>query len=396
MAATLDKTLNNTTALQRSSALHARLREDIVTAGGALRFDEFMQRVLYTPELGYYTAADPILGRSGDFITAPEIAPLFAQCLARWCSVLLPKLSTRHLYEVGGGSGTMAVNLLKSLAELSCLPEQYILVEVSPVLRARQQALIQTEIPQLASRVQWQSVLPDSVNGIIIANELLDAMPVRRFYQDNQGFQEQFVSVAADQLQFIYQPITDTRLQERLQAIERQQGTALPPGYLSEVNFMAEDWITHAVQSLQQGVMLLIDYGYPRAIYYHPQRSSGTLVCHYHHSVNTTPLERLGLQDITAFIDFTAIAGAAQQAGADVVGFSTQAHFLLDLGILDLLGAQMQSQPEKQLEFANQIKRLTLPHEMGEAFKVLALSKKLAEMPPGFGFRNRVEELFSV
>lgn len=393
MAATLDNSINNEPAQQRSHVLQARLRDAITSAGGALRFDEFMQLALYEPGLGYYTAADPILGRAGDFITAPEIAPLFAASLAQWCKELFPQLVTRTVYEVGAGSGVLAVNLLKSLAEMSCLPEQYIIVEVSPVLRARQQQLVQSEIPQLVNIVQWHTELPPTYSGLVIANELLDAMPVRRFYLGDNKIQEQYVCFQDNQLQFSFQDIVDTQLLARLDTIQQQQGSKLVPGYLSEVNFFAENWIYHSVQSLQQGVILIIDYGYPQGVYYHPQRTSGTLVCHYQHSVNTEPLQRIGLQDITAFVDFTAMAQAAQRAGAQLAGFTTQAHFLLDMGILDVLATQMQTQPERQVEFANQIKRLTLPHEMGEAFKVMGLSKALSATVPGFGFRNRVQEL---
>jgi SAM-dependent MidA family methyltransferase len=381
--------------LQRSRQLQAALRQAIAAANGSLRLDDFIQQVLYAPQLGYYTAATRIFGREGDFITAPEIAPLFAQCLARWCAAILPTLPQPHIYEVGAGSGALLVAMLQALQQLDCLPQQYFIVDVSPALRAQQQARLQAALPELLARVTWLDHLPDTLNGIVLANELLDALPVRRFVRGNAAVLEQVVAWRGDQFIIENRLTTDARLLARVAAIEAQQGACLATGYCSEINFAAEDWLAGCAAALQQGVLLLIDYGYPRAVYYHPQRRTGTLVCHQRHTVNADPLANLGLQDITAFVDFTAMAQVAQQAGLTLEGFTTQAHFLLDLGILDIIGERLVADPSQQLALTNQIKRLTMPYEMGEAFKVLAMSKNLHAPVAGFGFRNRVEELVS-
>ncbi len=373
--------------------LQAQLRQSIAAAKGALRLDEFIQQVLYTPQSGYYSAATTIFGREGDFITAPEIAPLFAQCLARWCAAILPALSQQHIYEVGAGSGALLVEVLLALSAHDCLPAHYYIVDISPTLRAQQRARLQATAPELLARVSWLDSLPDTITGIVLANELLDAMPVRRFVRDTNAVLEQMVVLRDDQLVIENCTTHDARLLARIAAIEAQQGEPLAAGYCSEINFAAEDWLNHTAASLQHGALLLIDYGYPRSVYYHPQRRSGTLVCHHRHTVNTDPLQHIGLQDITAFVDFSAMAQVAQQAGLTLDGFTTQAHFLLDLGILNLIGARMTADPTQQLQLAGQVRRLTMPYEMGEAFKVLAVSKNLQTGVPGFGFRNRIEEL---
>ena len=378
---------------QRSVQLQAHLRQSIAAAGGALALDEFIRQVLYTPQLGYYSAAPSIFGREGDFITAPEIAPLFAQCLAAWCAAVLPALPQQHIYEVGAGSGALLVDMLLALAAHGCLPQHYYIVDISPTLRAQQRARLQAAAPELLARVSWLDRLPEEINGVVLANELLDAMPVRRFVRDTSAVLEQTVVVRDDQFVIENRATTDARLRARIAAIETQQGAALVAGYCSEVNFAAEDWLARTAASLQHGALLLIDYGYPQPVYYHPQRRSGTLVCHHRHTVNTDPLAHIGLQDITAFVDFTAMAQVIQQAGLTLDGFTTQAHFLLDMGILDLIGARMAADPAQQLQLAGQVKRLTMPYEMGEAFKVMAASKKLQIAIPGFGFRNRSGEL---
>lgn len=356
-----------------------------------MNFAAYMQLALFAPDLGYYSAASEKFGEHGDFITAPEIAPLFTQCLAQYCATLLPTLVEPVIWEVGGGSGQMMVALLRALQQLNALPQHYYVVETSASLRERQQQLAQTQLGATAACITWCEALQEQYNGIVLANELLDALPVQRFTCHGKHYTEQYVTVSNGALNFIDVKLEDGRLLERIQEIEHDLGAALPPGYVSEINFNAEDWLACAGQSLQQGVMLLIDYGYPRAVYYHPQRRQGTLVCHYQHQVNDDPLRWVGLQDITAFVDFSAMARVAQRNGLQLDGFTTQAHFLLDLGILSLQNNMTDA--ATQLAMTNQIKRLTLPHEMGEVFKVMALSKNIQAVIPGFGFRNRAVEL---
>lgn len=377
--------------LARSQQLEQQIKQTIQAQGGQITFAEFMQQALFAPELGYYRAISEKFGKHGDFITAPEIAPLFSQCLAQFCAALLPTLAEPVIWEVGGGSGQMMVALLRTLQQLHALPKQYYVVETSAALRERQQQLARSQLGATADCITWCESLPDHYNGIVLANELLDALPVQRFLCHEDHYTEQCVTINDEALGFIETTIEDHRLLDRIQEIEQERGAVFSPGYFSEINFSAEDWLAHAGQALQQGVLLLIDYGYPRAVYYHPQRSQGTLVCHYQHQVNDDPLRLVGLQDITAFVDFTAMARVAQHNGLQLDGFTTQAHFLLDLGILALQNET--SDTVAQLAMTNQIKRLTLPQEMGEVFKVMAVSKNMQVMIPGFGFRNRADEL---
>ncbi|MBI3561810.1 MAG: SAM-dependent methyltransferase [Gammaproteobacteria bacterium] len=378
----------------RSQQLQSLIRQRIKQAGGWLRFDECMQQLLYAPAVGYYTAADHIFGRGGDFITAPEIAPLFSHCLGRFCAAILPNLSdAAAICEVGGGRGQMTLHLLRSLEALGCLPRRYYISEISAALREQQRRYLAEQAGHLVERVQWCEGVPDGFEGIVIANELLDALPVRRFEYRADHVMEQGVVLRDDRLVLEAQACSDPRLCERLATIQSQCHAPLSNGYVSEVNFTAEDWLGATAAGLQRGVLLLIDYGYPRGVYYHPQRHNGTLQCHYQHTVNYQPLNLPGLQDITAFVDFTALAEAGRGAGLQLAGFTTQAHFLLDLGILEMPGKYPTNDPVQQLALVNQIKRLTLPHEMGESFKVLALSKSMPQPLPGFGFRNRAMEL---
>ena len=377
--------------LARSQQLAQQIKQTIHDHGGQINFAAFMQQALFTPELGYYRAASEKFGKHGDFITAPEIAPLFSQCLAQFCAALLPTLAEPVIWEVGGGSGRMMVALLRTLQKSETLPKQYYVVETSAALRERQQQFAQSQLGATAECITWCEALPDHYNGIVLANELLDALPVQRFCRHEHHYAEQGVTVKEDALCFMETPIEDPRLLERIREIEQELGADFPSGYRSEINFSAEDWLARAGQALHQGVILLIDYGYPRAVYYHPQRNLGTLMCHYQHQVSDDPLHWVGLQDMTAFVDFTAMARVAQRNDMQLDGFTTQAHFLLDLGILSLQNNTTDT--VAQLAMTNQIKRLTLPQEMGEVFKVMAVSKNMQTMVPGFGFRNRADEL---
>jgi SAM-dependent MidA family methyltransferase len=252
------------------------------------------------------------------------------------------------------------------------------MLEVSPELRARQQQVLQQAVPHLLPRIQWLDTLPDQINGLVLANELLDALPVRRFHiRDGQPY-EQYVDWCDGLLCYRDQPLDDSRLRERVESLH------LEGDYLSEVNFRAEDWTKTIGERLQKGVLLIIDYGFPRREYYHPQRNQGTLMCHYQHHSHPDPLILAGLQDITAHLDFTAIADAALATQLDVSGYTTQAHFVLDSGILDALQSDNETNPATQLQLANEVKRLTLPQEMGEIFKVMALTRQWDTMLPGF------------
>ena len=370
----------STEANAHSLRLLEKLHTQITAQGGAISFEQYMQAALYQPELGYYRCGTEKFGAGGDFITAPEISPLFAQCLAAFAQQLGPALP---ILEVGAGSGKLAAHMLQQRqASLS----HYYILELSAELRQRQRQTITELCPHLLERVQWLDDLPDGFVGVVIANELLDAMPVRRFRIRNKQLFEQYVAWCDGLLCFRDQSLSDVRLIDRIATLREQTSISEVDTYLSEVNFMAEDWLRTLGNKLEQGVVLLIDYGYPRSAYYHAQRSSGTLMCHYQHRAHPDPLILPGLQDITAHIDFTAMADAALQTGMQIAGFTTQGHFLLNLGLLDHATSIQSGElsERERLQINTEIKRLTLDTEMGEQFKVMACSKRYDKPVPGF------------
>ena len=369
-------------AQAHSLQLIAVIKERIAQQGGALSFHDFMQLALYAPGLGYYSAGSRKLGKDGDFITAPETSPLFARCLARAIQPLLQTLPQRQVLEVGAGSGAMAAGVLAELDALNCKPDSYSILELSAELKQRQAETLQ----QHGSAVNWTDNLPENFTGIVLANELLDAMPVHRVVWDQGKLQECYV--AWDGERFVWQagPLSNPRLQTRFNEIIKRLGD-LPDGYVTEINLAAEDWINTLSKSMQQGLVLIIDYGFAQHEYYHPQRIEGTLMCHYRHRAHDDPLILVGLQDITAHVDFTAMADSALAADMQVAGYTTQAHFLLGSGLTELV-AEEEGDAVQQLELANQVKRLTLPQEMGELFKVMALTKNFSVNMPGFMLRD--------
>lgn len=363
-----------------SLRLVAKIHDMITAAGGSLPFEQFMQAALYQPGLGYYRAGTQKFGVQGDFTTAPELSGLFADCVARF--VAQTGLAEQVL-EVGAGSGLLAARLLSALAMQGRLPERYFILELSAELRARQQATLAEHAAQYLDRVQWLDDLPDNFSGVVLANELLDAMPVRRFRLRNGQVFEQHVAWCDGVLCCRDVPAADVRLLDRIATLREQSSIAEATDYISEINFMAEDWLRTLGNKLDHAVVLLIDYGYPRSAYYHAQRSGGTLMCHYRHQAHPDPLILVGLQDITAHVDFTAMADATLDANLEVRGFTTQAHFLMNLGLLDMAQADVQNDYQ-QVKRNSEIKQLTLPNQMGEQFKVMALSKNCDAPLPGF------------
>lgn len=345
-----------------------------------LPFVEFMHLALYAPREGYYSSDLQKLGKQGDFITAPELTPLFGKTLANQCQQIMRMLDAPAILEFGAGSGALCVALLEQLALLNCLPEAYYIMEVSANLRHRQAELIQQKIPQLADKVRWLDRWPETpFNGVVLANEVLDAMPVHRFLYSEQGIMESYVSLdEQQQLHEVFKPCENARLVAYIQ--QRLSLESTP--YLSEVNLFIDDWIANIYRILKQGVVLLIDYGFPRHEYYHPDRQQGTLMCHYQHHSHPHPLLHPGEQDITAHVDFTHVAEAGQQAGFHVAGYTNQAAFLLANGLLSLVNT-LDNEVE-QLKAKQAIKQLTQPSEMGELFKVIALNKDMDIALNGF------------
>jgi SAM-dependent MidA family methyltransferase len=358
-------------ALALSAQLVARIRTAIAAAGGRLGFDAYMRSALY--EQG--------LGAEGDFTTAPERSPLFARALARQVAQVLSAVPNGELLEFGPGSGALAAELLAELDLFGCVPGRYLMLELSAELQQRQREAIARRIPHLAGRVAWLEHLPQRFAGVVIANEVLDAMPVRRFRVVADGIAELYVATAGEGIELVAGKPQDDRLASRLEPL------GLPAGYESEVNFAAEAWVRTLCERLQRGLLLLIDYGYAQDEYYHPQRHAGTLQCHYRQRVHGDALVWPGLQDITAHVDFTAMAQAGCETGTTVAGFANQAQFLINCGLPQLLETVDPADPV-YLDLALQARQLLLPQAMGEAFNVLALGRGLDERDGLIGFAS--------
>ena len=351
---------------------------------GVMSFTRFMELALFAPGLGYYSAGKTKFGAAGDFVTAPEMGEVFAWCLAHQCRQILSSLRGGDILEAGPGSGSLAARLLIELERLQQLPEHYYLLELSADLRQRQRETIEQRAPHLIDRVRWLDTLPtEKIRGVVLANELLDAMPVNLFHITESGVVER--GVADNGNGFVWRDLpASPALTRRVDALR------LDAGYVSEINFQAEAWIHSISNLLQSGVVLLIDYGFAMHEYYHPQRHMGTLMCHYRHRAHDNPLILVGLQDITAHIDFTAMANAAVDSGFDVLGYTAQAPFLMANGLENLMAKSDPDKIRAHLELTNQIKKLTLPSEMGELFKVMALGKNVVDLElDGFGLQDR-------
>ena len=371
-------------ALAYSEALKRRIAGEIAAAGGWIGFDRFMELALYAPGMGYYSGGAHKFGAAGDFVTAPEITPLFSQALAAQ-AVQIMALSAPQIIEVGAGSGRLAADLLLELEQRGALPERYAILELSGELRERQRKTIEQRAPHLLSRVVWLDRLPEHFDGLVLANELLDAMPVHLVVWGEEAICERGVASENEGFVWCDQPASG-RVLERAQALTNEY--SLPPGYLSEINLAATDWTASWASILGKGALLLIDYGFPQHEYYHPQRDSGTLMCHYRHQAHTDPFFLPGLQDITAHVDFTALAEAGFDAGLDFIGYTTQAAFLLNCGLAELM-ARVSSDDLRYLPQAQAAQKLLSPAEMGELFKVIALGKGLGEPLLGFAQGDR-------
>ncbi len=372
-------------AIAHSERLVARLQQEMDDSGGAITFARFMELALYAPGLGYYSAGSRKFGAEGDFVTAPEISTLFSRCVANQVQQVLMALEGGAILEVGAGSGVMAADILAELERLESLPEHYFILELSADLRERQRVTLQDKVPQLVGRVQWLDGLPQTpFNGVVLANELLDALPVHRFHVGSGGVDELYVTSCKDGFRWERGRVSSEPLAERLEGITAQ----LPVGYQSEIGIAAERWLRSIGATLGRGLVLLIDYGFPAHEYYHPQRDSGTVMCHYRHRAHPDPLILPGLQDITAHVNFTAVAETAVDVGMEVYGYTTQAYFLLANGLEQAM-QDLPDDPLVQLELSRQIKTLTLPEEMGELFKVIGVGKGLAGVPlNGFMLRD--------
>ena len=339
-----------------------------------------MELALYAPGLGYYMAGARRLGRDGDFVTAPEISRLFGRTLARQLREL-SALGLSEILEIGAGSGALAADVLLELERAACAPARYLILELSPDLRDRSRDTLAARAPHLVERVAWLNRLPPRFSGAIIGNEVLDAMPVHRFERGEHGIVELGVSLRDGALAW------SSRATPEAARVDPECFPAKP--YRTEVQSIACAFVRSAAASLQRGVVVLIDYGFPRHEYYHPQRADGTLMCHYRHRAHDDPFFLPGLQDITSHIDFSSIADAGREAGLELLGYTNQAQFLVNCGITDLLGETSPEDVKAYAPLAAEAQKLLSPAEMGELFKAIAFGKGVAEPLVGFAEGDR-------
>jgi len=372
--------------VEHGERLSGRIRAAIVDAGGWISFARYMEMALYEPGLGYYSAGARKLGEGGDFVTAPEVAPVFSRCMAGQCAEVLAGPGGEVL-ELGAGSGAMAAAMLAELDSLGTLPVRYRILDLSADLRTRQRATLAATVPHLLERVEWLDRLPEGFEGVVIANEVLDALPVDRFAWRGGEVRALGVVAGANGFQWAEAP-AGPELGSAVEAIRRECGADWPDGYVSEVNTGLAPWLAAIAGALARGVVLLVDYGLPRREFYAAERSAGTLLCHFRHRFNDDPFTRPGLQDITAWVDFTAVAEAATDAGLDVVGYTTQAHFLIGNDLAGRLQEVAGLDPVQRVNLSRQAMVLTLPGEMGERFKVIGLAKGYDAPLRGFAVRD--------
>ncbi len=375
-----------------AQAIHTQLMtlisQKIKANNQPISFADYMQMALYAPSLGYYQNGLQKFGAEGDFITAPEMGDLFACGLVNALLSVEPKLS-KNLLEIGAGTGQLAADILSLLDEKNAVPDFYYILEPSASLQSQQYQTLQKQVPKLLDKVVWLSQLSENFSGVIFANEVIDAIPCERIQKDQQGWMQLGVSIRDKKLEWAN--------------IQQVDNKVLPPillgdeylqGYTTEIRPLVEGWISGLANCLAEGIIFLFDYGYSQSDYYHPQRDKGTLKCFSRHQAHNQALELSGLQDITAHVDFTDVAMAAVKAGLTVEGFTTQAGFLLENGILDRakLSFNQQGSAESYL-VSQQIQKLTTPGQMGEVIKVIALSKKNQTCPQGFKLQDQLHRL---
>ncbi|KFN49070.1 class I SAM-dependent methyltransferase [Arenimonas composti] len=366
-------------AQAHSDRLLALIRAQIAAAGGAIPFSRYMELALYAPGLGYYSAGARKFGAEGDFVTSPELGPTFGECVATFAAKVFAQLEGEvDFFELGGGSGAFAEAALRQLAALDALPARYRILEPSADLRERQRERLQAALPAaLFARCEWLDGPPDGDwKGLLFANEVLDALPTPRFLLRGGEVFEEHVALSPDGALIRVDQPADALLHAAVRHVERDLGAPLPDGYRSELLPQLPYWIQAVGGLLREGAMLFVDYGYPRAEYYLPERRDGTLVCHHRHRAHDDPFHLPGLQDITAFVDFTALAEAGSNAGFRLAGYCAQHSFLIGNGLPERLEAIAAiADPVEQHRRTNEVKRLTLPGEMGERFQAMGFQR---------------------
>ncbi|GJL76208.1 class I SAM-dependent methyltransferase [Nitrosomonas sp.] len=381
-------------ALAHSQKLQSVIRDEIESAGGWISFSRYMDKVLYHPGLGYYSGGATKLGGSGDFVTAPEISALYGRTLARQVRQIAEHVSKHtgfaDMLEFGAGSGKLALDLLQELEQLDALPQYYYILEVSAQLRKRQQKLLAEQASHLMARVVWLDRLPDRYYGTVLANEVIDAMPVHLVeWRSNEVFERGVAWNDHEQNGgFVWEnrPIENEALKFHAKLLSARMNPDQDPAfnYVSEVNLAARYFMRSLAGMLEQGAAILIDYGFGSGEYYHPQRSQGTLMCHYRHHAHPDPFFLPGLQDITSHVDFSALTEIAEETELSLMGYTTQAHFLLNCGVTEILARIPVEDVQNYLPTANQLQKLVSPAEMGELFKVIAFGRNIAQPLVGF------------
>ncbi len=370
-------------ALEHSHAVSVAIAAEIAAGGGWISFARFMELALYAPGLGYYSAGLDKFGAGGDFVTAPEISALFGQAVARQAAQVLRE-TRGDVLEIGAGSGKLALDLMLELERLEQLPRQYFILEVSADLRQRQQQRIELGAPHLLERFAWLDTLPQHFTGLILGNEVLDAMPVHVVEWRTGGIFECGVGVESGRFAWCERRLAEGELLRQAQALPPAAFVSGDAPYRSEINLAARGFVRSLGQMLDRGLVLMLDYGFGAGEYYHPQRSQGTLMCHYRHHAHGDPFFLPGLQDITAHVDFSAIAAECIEAGMELHGYASQANFLINCGLTELLARISPNDPASYLPVVTQVQKLTSPAEMGELFKAIACGKNMAYTPLGF------------
>lgn len=374
-----------------SNALIEIIKQEIERQQGHISFSRFMELALYDPHYGYYFSENMRLGAYGDFTTAPEISPLFAMCFVRQSEEIFSQIRSKNILEIGAGSGKFASDFLQYASQKNALPDQYFILEISASLRKKQKELLQKTCPNFYKHIVWLDKLPTHFNGIIIANEVLDALPVDCFHIEKNNIKERLIAWKDKFAWEIGEPKTKIFAKKVEELREKYH---LKDGYESEINTHLDGFIAAIVGCLNEGAILFADYGYGQEEYYHPQRQQGTLTCFYHHQRNNDPLVHVGLQDITAHVDFTRVAEIATENGCQLAGFTTQAGFLFACGLMEFAAQASEGlSAADEFAFNQSIKTLTLPSEMGEVIKVMGLTKNVHTKLMGFSMQDRRRDL---
>jgi SAM-dependent MidA family methyltransferase len=365
-------------ARAHSDRVADHIRGEIAASGGWIGFARFMELALYAPGLGYYSAGARKLGKAGDFVTAPEISPLYGQTLARQVMQVM-QAGFDEVLEVGAGSGALAATLLEELERSGKVPRNYLILELSGDLRERSRDTLAARVPHLLERVAWLNRLPPAFSGVVLGNEVLDAMPVQVVRVQGGRVEEGGVGVRNGRLDWSWRLASG-------ELLEAARALGLPEGFRTEIHLAMCGFLRSLADVLEKGVALFVDYGFPQKEYYHPQRREGTLMCHYRHHAHADPFFLPGLQDITSHVDFSAVAAAARAGGLEVCGYTSQAQFLVNCGITEVMARTPAENGEAFLPLSSQANRLMSPAEMGELFKAIALGRGSAE--PLLGFRE--------